>query len=261
MVAAVVIAAWYFFPIYTYRFNYQNDDLKMKYLSIKPTHINELAAPPQDWSVIQVGGVSLRIPLSRFNKIEVTDTSLKLQSKSEFLRIGDLAPSNELIDIVKKEKLKYPLLSFQERVAALQSLPTDVALQNSRKSNIDALTNQMLKFLSVAVGGISEIEMCNPNRLKAIAVISEKREKSGYSANIEVYSQNEKAFFTMMLGKYKDRETLKDDLGKLLGGVSVSDQPNTLETAKRDINAFVSRHGRSQPAATAVSADAPSLAP
>ena len=248
MVAAIAIAGWYFFPIYMYRLSYQNDDLKMKYLGLKPRHVDNLAVPPQDWSNIKLGGISLKIPLYRFNKIEGSDTSLSLRSDSEMLSISDLAPSQEMMEVIKQQKLKYPLLSFQERIAVLTSLPTDVSLHNSRKHNMEGFKNQILKFLSVTTGGWSEIYIYNSNNLKAIAAISERREKSDYSANVEVYSQKEKAYFSMMLMKYKDREALKNDLEKLLGGVSVSDQPNDLAVAKNDINTFVNQYGRSQPA-------------
>jgi hypothetical protein len=249
LLSVVAIAFWYVFPILAYKFNYQNDDLKMKYLAIKPTHADNFATPPQDWNDLQIGGIGMKIPLNRFDKIEGADTYLKFCSPQEILVLGDLAPSHELMDVVKKEKLKYPLLSFRERSAALESLPTDIGLFKPRKHNMQALTNQMMKFLSVTAGGISEIGIYNTNNVRAITIISEKREQSGYSAHVEIYSQNERVFFSMMLAKYKDKESLKYDLGKLLGAVRISDQATDLEAAKKDINAFVSKYTGSQPAA------------
>jgi hypothetical protein len=248
LLSVVTIAFWYIFPILAYKFNYQHDALKMKYLAIKPTHADILYAPPQDWTDLQIGGIGMKIPLNRFYKIEGADTYVKFYSPQEILVIGDLAPSNELLDVARKEKMKYPLLSFRDRTAALESLPTDTGLFKSRKHNMEALTNQMMKFLSVTAGGISEIEIFNLKNVKAIIIISEKREKYGFSAHVEIYSQNERALFSMMLAKYKDKESLKNDLGKLLGGVRISDQPNDLAVAKKDINTFVRKHSGSQPA-------------
>lgn len=102
VVAVVAIAAWYFFPIYTYKLNYQNDDLKMKYLVLKPSHVDNLVPPPQEWSTVKFGGISLKIPLYRFSKVKGADTSLSFFSNSEILSIGDLAPTTGLMDVIKK---------------------------------------------------------------------------------------------------------------------------------------------------------------
>lgn len=246
LLSIISIAGWYYFPYLAYQFTNRNDNFE-KYLRIKPAYINNLIIPPREWDNIQLGGISIKLPMYKYSKIDGKDNFIRFAFGSEQVIVSDIAPTKDLLDIIEKNKLKYPTVSYQDRVAVFKSSPTDVTLFNSRSNNMQAYLNQTLKIISVPIGGISEIYIVKPEIIKATFFISEKR-KNGYSAFADIYSQNERNFFSIMLGNYSDKNALKSDMLTILGGITVSDNVVDIEKSKQDISAAVHKYAKTQPA-------------
>jgi hypothetical protein len=246
LLSIISIAGWYYFPYLAYKFTNTNEKYE-KYLRIKPTYINNLIIPPHEWDDIQLGGISIKLPTYKCNKIDGQNNSIRFAFGSEQVIVSDIAPTKDLLDVIEKNKLKYPTVSYQDRVAVFKSSPTDVTIFNSRSNNMQAYVNQTLKFISVPIGGISEIYIIKPEIIKAVFFISEKR-KNGYSAFADIYSQNERNFFTIMLRNYSDKNVLMSDMLTILGGITVSDHVTEIEKSKEDINTVVRKYAKTQPA-------------
>ena len=226
-------------------FLYQNDKVKA-YLTMQPTYIETLPPLPKEWSDLHLGGITVELPLARYQKIRGMETQIYFFSESgEMILISDLALGKELAQVFKDKKLKYPLVPYQDKLAIFKSSPSDIFFFNSRNRNEKGTTNQILKLMSVPTGGLGEVIEVNPKMLKAICIISEKREK-GYTGWASIYSQNETMTFSLFLMNYKDKAALRSDLLSILGGLSMPDQPQDAERIKIDINTIVKEYNRTE---------------
>jgi len=241
LLAIITLVVWYFYPLLLNRWVTQKNADAQKYLRMMPTYMEELPAPPKEWTVISIGEVALKLPISKYNEISGGKTNIRFLGNDGSVLINDIAPPKELLKVLSENKLKYPHLSFQERKAILKSLPSDISFFNSRSNNVQSSLNQTLKFISIPQGGFDEVRIVDSGLLKAICIISEKREK-GYHAFVDVYSQNESSFFSIFLMRYKDKKTIDADLRNILGSIKITNNPTDIETATRDIQAIVRKY-------------------
>ena len=157
--------------------------------------------------------------------------------------VFDIVPSKEIFQMIKENKLKYPVVSYRDYLAIFSSTPADISFFNSRNKNTTVLSNQILKAIAIPVGGISKILSINNGTLKALCILSEKRDK-GYSATASVYSQNEKVSLTLILSGYEDQITLETDLLTVLDGIKMPDHMGDLEQVSKDINKLVIKYNK-----------------
>lgn len=245
LLSVALLFIWFFFPVLMSKwFMYKSADLQT-YLNVSPTYIKELPESPPEWNSISIGKLILKLPMSKYKKISGNENYINLVSDQGSLVIYDLAPPVELLKMIKEKELKYPLVSYENRLAILKSLPADISFLNSRSKNERSSVNLILKAIGIPVGGLGEVRIVDPKILKAICIISEKSEK-GFSAIVELYTQNESMNFTIMLVNYKDKTVLNSDLLSILGGVRLPNQPLDYETVKKDINAIVNKYKKTE---------------
>ncbi len=123
----------------------------------------------------------------------------------------------------------------------LKSVPTDVSIFHTRGKNMEGFSNQILKFISIPTGGLSESLIIDPKVLKAICLISEKRE-NGYSALAEIYSNNEAIPLNITLIRYNEKRALKRDLLRILASIKVPNHPLDIEVVRKDIDALSEKY-------------------
>jgi len=242
--AAIVI--WYFFPVFVNKwFMYQTAGFT-KYVAVSPTYIEKLPESPKNWDKITIDALSFKLPISEYKKIRGVDNFIYFTSDAGTFLVSDIAPSEELTKIMKEKNLRYPFISYEDRLATVKSLPSDISFFNSRRKNVQGAFNQYFKFLSVSLGGIAEIDIVNPELLKAIIIKSEYRDKYNYSATATVYSQNDKMSFDIMLKNYKDKQILDAHLLQILGSLQVPDHQLSIQTVKQDIQTIVNKYKRTE---------------
>ena len=184
LLLVVALFAWYFFPFYMFKlFFYRNDSLR-KYLEITPVEVTALKPPPKEWNTIAVGGLTLMLPMSRYESVQGKETYLYCTSVTGSLLITDIVPPREILKLVKENKLRDPAVSYQYELAIFKSTPADISFFNSRSKNERASANQVLKAIGVPLYRFTKILAVNTGILKAICTISEKQEK-GYTARVQ----------------------------------------------------------------------------
>src|SRR4030065_1595741 len=76
------LVIWYFFPFFMGKwFLYQNDKVKA-YLTMQPTYIETLPPVPKEWTDLHLGGITLELPLPRYQKIRGLETQIYFMSES-----------------------------------------------------------------------------------------------------------------------------------------------------------------------------------
>ena len=215
-----------------------------KYLKVTPAYLNNLISPPQKWEEIIIGELSFKVPISTFKKISGCENLIYFVSESGTIVIHNIAPSKDLLGIIQEKNLKYPIISYQDRLAILKSLPSDISIFHSRSKNQQSYVNQILKPMSFPGGGLIEINIVDPKILKAICIKSEQGDKKGFSAFVDIYSQNEAMSFSVMVKNYEDKRALDTDLLRILGSIKVPDHPLNIETVKKDINAIIDKYNK-----------------
>ena len=127
LLLAVALFAWYFSPVFMYKlFLYRNDGLR-KYLEITPVEITALRPAPKEWNTIAVGGLTLILPMSRYKNVQGKETYLYCTSGMGSLLITDVVPPKEILKLVKENKLPYPAVSYQFKLAVFKSNPADIS--------------------------------------------------------------------------------------------------------------------------------------
>jgi hypothetical protein len=77
--------------------------------------------------------------------------------------VPEIVPYLGLMDnLIKEGKMKYPGVSYNDRVAYLSSTPADISYLNSRSKNMSSFSNQILKIIGIPdIGGLREILIIN----------------------------------------------------------------------------------------------------
>jgi len=239
------LTIWYFFPMLKGQmFIYTRGSLK-GYLNVHPTYIKELPKPPATWDNISIDALVVKLPISKFNKISGREDYISFASDQGVLDFVSLVPSKELLKTLKERNLKYPLLSFQEKLMVLKVLPGDLSFFNSRDRNKEITANLINKASLFAPDHFGELFIVSTDMLKAICLISENG-KNGYNAVVDLYSPNEAAFVEMALFWYKERTALKSDLLSILGGLTMPNQPLQAERVKDGISAIVNKFSKTK---------------
>ena len=194
-----------------------------------------------------MGNYHSRYLFLHWKKISGCENLIYFVSESGTIVIHDIAPSKDLLGIIQEKNLKYPIISYQDRLAILESLPSDISIFNPRSKNQQSHVNQILKAIRIEAiniprGGLIEINIVDPKILKAICIKSEQ--KKGFSAFVRIYSQNEAMSFSVMLKNYEDKRSLDTDLLRILGSIKVPDHPLNIETVKKDINAIIDKYNK-----------------
>jgi hypothetical protein len=237
--------AWYFYPVYMFKWLFDRNDIR-KYLEITPVEITTLKPPPKEWNTIAIGGLTLMLPMSRYKNIQgqVSDLyCLYFTAETGSLLISDIVPPKEILKLVKENKIMYPAVSYQFKLAILKSTPADISFFNSRSANKHASVNQVLKAIGVPLYRYTKILAVNTGMLKAICTISEKKEK-GYTAWVQAYNQNESVSFSFMLKDYKEAALLENDLFGILAGIRMPDHMPDTEQVDKDIKSIVAKYGK-----------------
>ncbi len=239
-ILAIAVLIWYFFPFLMANYVWYKSGVLIQYLKVKPIPIIALKEPPKEWNDITIDNLTMKLPMSKYTKVGGKDNFIRFFSGKECLVVAQKVPSKEILQMVKENKLTYPAVSFRDQLAIFSSTPADVSFFNSRSKNMAVLTNQILKAIGIPIGGVSKILAVNTGTLKALCIISEKRDK-GYVASVFVYSQNEKVSFDLLLVNYEDQTTLETDLLAILGGIKMSDRMGDFDRVSKDINKLVTQ--------------------
>ena len=241
LLSLVAVIIWYLFPVLMAKWLIYQDPGLAKYLHITPTYQDYLPPMLNDWDNIRIGDLSVKLPISKYKEIFGKEDHITFVSDQGSLVFLDLVPSAELLKVLKDRKLKYPYVSYEDRLAIVKSVPADISFFNSRGKNERSSANLILKAVGIPTGGLGEVRIVNNGMLKAICIISEKREK-GFSVVADVYSMNESMTFTILLTHYKDKTSMNADLLNILEGIRLPNQPLDREIVKKDINAIVSKY-------------------
>lgn len=239
----VSLTIWFFFPVLTYKFIYSEAKLQ-KQLSIRPTYIEKLQVPPTEWNNIAIGGLTLKVPIYKFKKVSGSENQISFRSQESTILIFDITPSKELLKLIEEKKVQYPFTPLLTKLDIVNSSPSDISFFNARSKNERSMTNQILKAISIPSGGLGEVLIINPEVLKAVCIISEDEDNKGYSAIVDIYSNNEAVSFGLMLLRYKDKISLQHDLLSILGSVRVPNQLLDLEAVKKDIAVVVKKYNK-----------------
>jgi hypothetical protein len=245
LLSLVALLVWYFSPVLMANWFMFHNTLIIRYLNIRPTYIEKLPETPKDWTPLSIGDLGLTLPMSRYDKISGKETYLNLYARSGSLAFFDIAPQKDLIALIEKGKMKYPYISYEEQLAIVKTLPSDISIFNSRKENEQESSNLILKAISMPVGGFAEVRILNSKVLKAICLISGRR-KRGFSASVDLYSPNDRRAFNMLLINYKNKDQLTSDLLKLLSGITLPDQPPDPEKVSKDIDTIVNTYKKTE---------------
>ncbi len=238
LLSVVAIFSWYFFPVLMAKWFLYNNAGLQRYLNVSPTYIEKLPEPPEEWDRISIDTLTLRLPMSKYKKVSGIDNHVRLVSEQGSLLLLNLVPPVELLQLIRENKLKYPPVSYEDKLAILKALPSDISFLNSRSKNRRNSVNLILKNITIHSIGLGDVLVVNPRILKAICVLSEKRE-NGFTAIVDVYSQNENVILHFMLLNYNDKAALNSDLLSLLGGIRMPDQPLDAVKVINDIDTIV----------------------
>jgi len=234
-ILVIALLVWYFFPVLLANwFSYQYDEFH-QYLDSQPILITKLGTPPKEWKDITIDKLTMKLPLSEYTKVRDVETLIFFISDKGCLLVSDIVPSKEMLSMIKDNKIKYPYVSFQEYVSIFRSTRADVSVFNSRSRNMTAFSNQGTKLVAFSTLGSRKVLIVNAENLKAICILSEKREK-GYNAFITVYSKDEKASLSLMFRSYKNSRVLESDLLFVLGGMKMFDRIPDRDKVNKDIN-------------------------
>lgn len=243
LITLATLLIWYIFPFLAYQWYYhvQVGDFH-KELKVAPIYVESLISAPQEWYDFNIGGLSFKVPNVIYKKVYSSENCVYFISEKETFYIAYNTPEEELFETIREKNLNFPIISYQDRVSMLKSVPTDISICNARGKNMQAYLNQILKFLSIPTGGLSESFIVDTKVLKGICMISEKRE-NGLSALAEIYSSDDEAIaFSVSLMRYNERIRLKTDLQKILSSIKVPARPFDNEVVRKDIDALPEKY-------------------
>lgn len=246
LLCLVAFLGWYFFPVLMAElFICKSGSLQKKYLNVRPTYITELPKPPSTWEDLSIDALVLKLPISKFTKISGKEDRITFAYGRSVLTFPSLVPSQELLKTLREMHLKYPLVSFEEKLAVLKVLPADLSSFNSRDENKRISASLVQKAVLFNPDYFGELLIFKSEMLKAICLISEKG-KDGYHAVVDLYSPNGAVSITMILFWYKDKQTLDSDLLSILGGLTMPNRPLRADIVKKDIISIVSKYKRTE---------------
>jgi hypothetical protein len=236
---AVALCGWYFYPVYMYKFYFYKFHSLRDYLEMTPVEITALKPPPKEWTTISIGGLILRLPMSRYKivggRAPSISPGLYFKSETGLLLITDIV--RDPSDIVPPPD---HLTRYRWKLAIFKSTPADISVFNSRSKNIRAFINQICKAIDTPLYRPTKILAVNTGTLKAICNISEKREKC-YTAFVDAFNQNETVSVNVMLKDYKEVGLLESDLFGILAGIKMSDRRPDKKEVERDIKSIVAK--------------------
>lgn len=227
-VAIIAFFIWYFFPVigaqwYSYKFS----DFH-KYLCLSPENISELKSPPIKWENIAIDKLSMKLPLSEYNEVSGDKSSVRFKCKNGPVHsICFSFPVN-------------PVLSYQEQLDILNSIPDDISIFHSRNKNLTAFGYQIAKIMSVPWPGLSKIISVQDQNLKALCKLIENGENNCI-AHAAIYDQNGAEIFNLMFLKYKDLRSLETDLLDMIGGIKTPLFYNDINNISEDIRILVNK--------------------
>ena len=240
IIAILSLGGWYLYPYLMNKWYMFSFGALRQLMEIKPTYVKKLLSPPTEWDGITIGDLRLKIPLSDVSKIINHGTSIFFIFKSgTTLAIIDVAPAKELVQLLEQKQLDYPTIPYSQKLAIVNSTPSDISILNKRSANSEAFANQILKTIGMQVLTY-EVSIVNANGFKAVCEKS-KKEEYGYMASAYIYSPNEAMSFTIMLMRYQDKDKLDTDLLTMLGGMEVPVQPQSIDIVEKDIQKIVDR--------------------
>jgi hypothetical protein len=233
---------WYCYPVLVFRL--QRDKIFgnfKNYHVVTPESIVTLKSPPQEWMNLDIGNLTIRLPMLRYDKVGGYETNIYFASVAgPTFAIFDIVPSQDTIELGEVGKMKLPSFSYQDRLAIFNSSPADISIFHSRNKNMTALINLTCKAVYRPPGGIGKILAVNTGTLKAFCVLSDwKAQKNGYVATAQVYSPNEAIHFLLTLKGYEDQGTLEGDLLTILGGIRMPDHMLDRNEVSKDITSIV----------------------
>ena len=226
----IALLAWYFFPVLMYNWFWYQNDIFHNYLSVTPVSIIDLKNPPQDWKNIFIGGLTIEIPVHEYTRVCSGETYFSFISNSGSFHVFIEKPNPQM-------------LTYQDEFEVLNSTPADISFFNSRRKNMAAASNQVSKAIAIPNGGLRKILSVNTERLKALSMLSEKRDK-GYHATTDLYIQNGEVSFRFIFNDYNEKIRLEEDLIAFFGGIKVPDQIKSLDQIRKDIEAIVKRYNK-----------------
>jgi hypothetical protein len=205
---------------------------------MKPVTIHSVKAPPPQWQKLDIGGLLLTLPTSKYEKAKGEEDHILFYSRhNEAISFSLILPSEETTKTAQGEKPKYPPpFSFQEDVAIFSSTPDDVSFFHLPQKNISANLNQLFKLMAVPIGfggGLRKILIVKTDNLNAICLLSE-REK-GYGSSVTVYSKNGDISFNLVFLRYKDLNTLDTEILTVLGGIRIPEKMPDRDQVSKDI--------------------------
>lgn len=240
VVTVAAIFSWYFFPVLAGKwFIYHNSEL-LHELNVQPSIIDALpASPPDEWENISIDTLSLSLPMHRFNKIRVTgrSTGIGFYSDQEVIFLPSLVPTVELLETLKENDIKYPLIPYEDFLDELSTIPDDISFFNSRSENKSRYDNLILKLMVIPSTGFDDFLSVSSSNLKAICIMSEKG-KNGFCATLILNNQTENMSLDITLGGYKNSGMLKSDILNILGSIKMPDAPLNVEQVKVDIESI-----------------------
>ncbi|MGA2516962.1 MAG: hypothetical protein ABSG44_10495 [Thermodesulfobacteriota bacterium] len=239
---------WYYYPVLVFRLHRDKSFGNLKsYHGVTPEPIVTLKSPPQEWMNLDIGNLTIRLPMLRYDKVSGYETNIFFASDTgPTFAIGDITPSQIMIELEKIGKIKPHSFSYEERLAIFNSSPADISIFHSRNKNMTALINLTLKAIYFHPGGIGKILAVNTRTLKALCVLSERKFEKGYVATAEVYNPNEAVHFLLILKGYKDQRTLEADLLTILGGIRMPDHKLDGSEVSKDITSIVNNWVRKE---------------
>jgi hypothetical protein len=242
---SIVLLIWYFVPVLTFYFYCYRDSSLRRMLYVKPVAVKALEKPPKHWTDVTIGELSIALPISEHTKISGKESYIGFTLRKGHLIVNDLAPTKELMQMAKADKLPYPPIPFRDLLAMYNSTPADISIFHTRSRNMTAAANQILKFISIPImGGLGSVYYVDTQTLKALCVVSEEFEK-GYLAYASVYGKNEKSYANLTLHHYRDKAVLETDLFAILGGMRMPDHVNDSGRVEKDIDRIVKQYNKS----------------
>jgi hypothetical protein len=239
-ILAVAVLIWYFSPFLLANYVWYKSGVRFQNLKIKPIPVIALKAPPKEWKNITIDNLTMKLPMLKYTKVCGEENFIRFISGKECLLVSEIVPSKETLQMIKENKLTYPYPSFRYYSASLSSTPADISFFNSQRKNMTASIHQSTKAI-IMPGGVIKILTVNAGTLKALCIISEKRDK-GYTASVSVYSQNENVSLDLFLTHYEDQTTLEADLLAILSGIKMPDRMGDYDRVSKDINRLVTQY-------------------
>lgn len=236
----ITLFIWYFLWVIAGKwFIYKNAEFQQQ-LNVRPSIIDKLpASPPDKWVNISIDSLSLSLPMYRFHKIKATSSSTGIGFLSDegAIFLPSIVPTVELLKTLKENKMKYPLMSYEDFLAEFSAIPDDISFFKSRSENKNIFKNLTLKLIAMPVPGLVDVLAVDSSNVKAICIISKTHKNKFYATTI-LFNQIENMTFDITFPGYKDQDILKSDVLNILGSIKLPDYPLDAEQVKDDIESI-----------------------